>query len=224
MDVFVYPIITLLYVVLLFKSYRTFRESSFWGTSWVFFINIALVYENAILSLGGLIGIGSTLEVLNLVRYLLHVLLTPTLVFVSLDILRRIKVEWSDYLMTKVAFHLFTFILTAVGIFTEILWIDLEPVEVNGIIRYIPADMYMPYATILALVPLMVTGMIVWRRLRWPVLLVGTLLAYLGGGIAFHFKQYWVSGLFELLFMWSLVLVEQMLRQEDFQSNWTRVK
>lgn len=219
MIILVYLIITFLYVVLSVLSYRTFRESSYWGTTWVLFINLAMIYENGVFLLGAFLDAGTALEVLSQVRYVLHVLLTPLLVLISLDILRRIHVDWSDYLVTKTVFHLYTFFLTSLGILTGILWSNLEPLEINGMIRYVPTDFYWPYATILSIIPLTFAGYMLWRKLRSPSFLAGILLSYIGGGIAFLIQQYWLSGLFEVLFMWSLVIVEQILRTEEFQTN-----
>jgi hypothetical protein len=216
MDTFLYPLITVSYLVLFIWSFRFFRESSFWGTSWVLFIILALIYDNAVLSLGIWIGESDFLEMLNLFRYLLHVLLTPTLVFVALDILRRIQVEWSEYLMVKVFYHLYTFSLTVLGIFTDILWIDLKPVEKHGIIRYVASEPHLPFATILAVIPLAVSAVVVWRRLRWPVLLAGVALALAGGAFAYVTDEPAIGSVFELVLMWSLVVTEQLLRSEDF--------
>lgn len=81
----------------------------FWGTSWILFIILAFVYDNLVLSLGIWVGQSELFEMLSIVRYLLHVLLIPTLVYVSLDIMRRIRIEWSEYFVTHVVYHLYTF-------------------------------------------------------------------------------------------------------------------
>jgi hypothetical protein len=221
MDAFLYPVITVLYLILLFWSFRSFRESSFWGTSWTLFLIVALIYDNGVISLGGWLGRGELLEMLSLVRYLLHVLLTPTLVFVSLDILRRIHIEWSEYLSTHVIYNLYTFTLTVLGVFTEILWIDLEPVEVGGVVRYVAAESHLPYATILAMLPLLISGQMVWRRLRWPVLLVGVALSMVTGAVGFFTNHMVIGSIGQLVLMWTLVITEQMLGHEDFQSHRT---
>ena len=56
MDSFLYPVLTIGYLALFIWSFRSFRESFFWGTSWVLFIILALVYDNLILSLGIWLG------------------------------------------------------------------------------------------------------------------------------------------------------------------------
>lgn len=218
MDAFLYPIITVLYLTLFIWSFRFFRESSFWGTSWVLFIIVAFIYDNFILSVGNWIGVGETLEVLSLFRYLLHVLLIPTLVFVSLDILRRINVDWSEYLSVQIIYNLYTFTLTVIGVFTDILWIHLEPVQQNGVIRYIASESHLPYSSILTLIPLLISAIMVWRRLRWPILLMGIFLMVGGGMVAIVANSQVIGAAFELILMWSLVMTEQKLNHEDFHT------
>jgi hypothetical protein len=216
MDTFLYPLITILYFVLFIWSFRFFRESSFWGTSWIFFLILAFIYDHVVLSLGNLFGEGDFLEMLSLFRYLLYVLLTPTLVFVSLDILRRIQVEWSEYLIVHVFTHLYTFSLTVLGVFTNILWINLEPVKIHGVIQYLPSKNYLPYSTILAVLPLMVAAVFLWRRLRWPVLMAGIVVAVLGVVFSYAVRDPAIDSIFELVLMWCLVMTEQLLKSDDY--------
>ncbi|SEN48472.1 hypothetical protein [Lihuaxuella thermophila] len=218
MDAFLYPVITCLYLILFIWSLRFFHESSFWGSLWVLFIIVGLIYNNLILSVGRWIGVGDVLEVLSMFRYLLHVLLTPTLVFVALDILRRIHVEWSEYLSTRIVYNLYTFSLTVVGVYSEILWINLEPTEINGVLAYIPADsnIHFSYSTFLTLIPLLISGIVVWKRLRWPILIFGVLMALAGGVLTLASESMSLGSAFELILMWSLVVTEQKLKHEDF--------
>ncbi|WP_124728353.1 hypothetical protein [Staphylospora marina] len=220
MDAYFYPVITFMYLVLFVWSFRTFRESSFWGTSWTLFLIVANIYSSIVLSAGAWIGQGYLLEMLSLVRYLLHVLLTPTLVFISLDILRRLHVEWSHDLSTGAVFNLYTFVLTVMGIFTEIIWIELVPVEVGGIVRYVPHDGHVPVVMILPLVPLFLCGWMMWVRHRWPVLLFGVAVALLAGAVGISADVWYVSSLGQWLLMWTLVVTEQRLSPEEYHSGW----
>ncbi|TCW39092.1 hypothetical protein [Laceyella sacchari] len=216
MDVFLYPILTVAYIALFIWSFRFIRESAYWGTYWLMFITLAMIYDNAILALGNWIGEGDMLEGLSLVRSLFHVLLTPTLVFVALDIVRRLRLEWTESLLVQVLYHLYTFVVTVMGIFMEILWVDMEPVVERGLLRYAPVQPQIPCASALVLVPLLISGILVWRKLRWPVLLIGLLLVMIGGSGAVLLGQPALSAVFVFIFIWVLVLTEQMLLPEDY--------
>lgn len=218
MDAFLYPLLTLLYIVLFVWSFRSFNESSFWGTSWVLFILVALIYDSIILSIGNWIGVGEWLEALSLLRYLLQVLLIPTLVFVSLEILRRIGVEWAEYLSIRLATNLYTFCITVLGVFTEVIWIHLEPISSHGLLRYASTDSHFPYIPILTLIPLFIAAIMVWKRLRWPILLAGSFMAITGCLIALLCESFLLGAISQLILMWSIVMTEQMLKSEDFLS------
>jgi hypothetical protein len=216
MDVFLYPILTVSYIALFIWSFRFIRESPYWGTYWLMFITLALIYDHAILSLGNWIGKGEMLEGLSLVRSLFQVLLTPTFVFVALDIMRRLRMEWTESLSVQVFYHLYTFVVTVMGIFMEILWVDMEPVSVHGLMRYVPVQAHFPYASALVLLPLLISGIFVWRKLRWPILLMGLFIVIIGGIGSLLLDQSALSAVSVFIFMWTLVLTEQMLLPEDF--------
>lgn len=219
MDAFLYPVLTVGYLALFIWSFRSFRESFFWGTSWVLFLILALVYDKAILSLGIFFGRSDLFEMLSLVRYLLRVLLVPTLAYVSLDILRRIRVEWSEYFVVNVFYHIYTFCLTVLGVFMNILWVEFVPQKINGVIQYIPQETNFPFVTMLIFIPLLISGYLVWQKVRWPILLFGVLLAILGGVVSYALFQPGIGAVFEFLLMASIVLTEQMLKPVDYQQN-----
>lgn len=206
-----------MYILLyFFWGLRSFRESSFWGTSWLLFIMVALCYDNLILAVGSWIGAGETLEVLSLLRYLLKVFLTPTFVFIAWDILRRLHIEWAEYLSTRILFNFYTFFVTVFGVYTEILWITLEPVSHHGILLYLPNDHHIPLAIFLAILPLVLSGYYLWRKLRWPILGCGVLITICMGGVAIFYKSVIFASIAEFLLIVSLVITEWKQRHEDF--------
>lgn len=216
MGAILYPILTGVYIGLFFWGLRSFRESSFWGTSWLLFIMVALCYDNLILAIGHWIGAGETLEVLSLLRYLLKVFLTPTFVFIAWDILRRLHIEWAEYLSTQILFNVYTFLVTVFGVYTEILWITLEPVSLHGILLYLPNHHHIPVAIFLSIVPLVLSGYYLWKQLRWPILGFGVLIAIGIGGIALLCQSVIFASIAELLLIVSLVITEWKQRHEDF--------
>jgi hypothetical protein len=216
MGAVLYPLFTLFYCILFWWGLRSFRESSFWGTSWLLFIMVALLYDNLILTIGQWIGTGDTLEVLSLLRYLLKVFLTPTFVFIAWDILRRLQVEWAEYLSTRLIFNFYTLAVTIIGVYTEILWITLEPSFQFGVLQYIPHDHHVSFVIFLTVIPLLIAGSFLWRRNQWPILMLGTIGA-LGLGVVALIQQIsLLVAIAEFLIIFSLVLTELKLRNEDF--------
>lgn len=216
-ETYFYPLITIIYLVLFIWSYHTFRDSSYWGTSWLLFLIVIFIYENAIFSLGSLLQASPFLETLHLLRYLFKVFFTPTLVFIAWDILRRIQVEWSEYLSARILFNAYTFLITIIGILTEILWSPLHPVHPSsGPIRYEPIDPLFPYTSTLILIPLFIAGFYVWKKERWPLLLSSVILSILLGSLFLFTQVYLFTALAKLIFISGLVLTEWTLRHEDY--------
>lgn len=215
-NIYIYPLLTILYLWMFIWSYRTFRNSSYWGTSWLLFIMVALIYDNTIISLGHWIGPGQTLETLSLMRYLLKVFLTPTLVFIAWDILRRIQVEWSGYLSSRILFNVYTFLITILGVFTEILWITIRPIEQAGVVRYIQMNHPIPYFSVFIVIPLFIAGIYLWRQQRWPILLLGVSASIVLGFTTLLFHNDLFTSTAELIIVYSLVLSEWTLHHDDY--------
>lgn len=216
MGAVLYPFLTLIYMILFWWGLRSFRESSFWGTSWLLFIMVAFIYDNLILTIGQWIGTGDVLEVLSLLRYLLKVFLTPTFVFIAWDILRRLRIEWAEYLSTRIIFNLYTFSVTVIGVYTEILWITLEPSQQYGILQYLPHNHHVSSVIFLTVIPLLVSGVVLWQKNQWPILMFGILLAVGLGMIALLVQMTICIAISEFLIIGCLVLTELKLRHEDF--------
>ena len=216
MGAVLYPLFTFFYLILFLWGLRSFRESSFWGTSWLLFIMVAFIYDNLILTIGQWIGKGDTLEVLSLLRYLLKVFLTPTFVFIAWDILRRLHVEWAEYLSTRLIFNFYTFGVTIIGVYTEILWITLEPYQQFGVLQYLPHNHHVSFAIFLTIIPLLISGIFLWLKNQWPILMLGTLCALILGVVALMVQISLLAAVSEFFIITSLVLTELKLRNEDF--------
>lgn len=216
MGAVLYPLFTCFYLLLFCWGLRSFRESSFWGTSWLLFIMVAFIYDDLILTMGQWIGKGDILEVLSLLRYLLKVFLTPTFAFIAWDILRRLQIEWAEYLSTRLLFNLYTFGVTIFGVYTEILWITLEPSQQFGVLQYVPHNHHVSYVIFFTVIPLLVAGFFLWWKNQWPILMLGIISALILGVIALFLQNSMLVAIAELLIIISLVLTELKLRNEDF--------
>jgi hypothetical protein len=219
MDILLYPLFVLGCIVLFICCFRFFQESPFWGTAWVFFLVIALTYDNLILAFGRLIGFGETLETLSMIRYLFHVFLIPSLVFVSLDFLRRADARWVESIIIKVSFHLYTLILTIIGIFHDFLWVKMEAISINGIDRYIISDSPFSITFFFAIIPMIFASVVIWRKMEWPFLILGCFMVISLGIVSSLLGFYALGSFTELVFLAVLVLTEYKLKQEDYTSN-----
>lgn len=216
MDAYMYPIITLAYLVFCVVYFRSFRESSFWGSAWVLFVMIGNLFDNLVLSLGHYIQ-PYRLEALGDIRILLHILLIPTISFIAMDILRRIQVDWAEHVITRVVCHIYTLILTIVGIYTEYLGIERTLIMQNGVIQYLPDSSIVPFASLLVAIPLLLSSLVLWKRLHWPYLMFGVWISLFGMVLSLSLDQAIIFAISELVLMIFLVITEKKLYLEDLQ-------
>lgn len=217
MDLLIYPAITVLYLILALFAFRLFRESSLWGSAWTLFIILALLFDSTVLSIGNVLGPGSVLEVLSQIRYLLYVILFPTLIFVSLDQLRKIHIDWIEQYRIRISFHAYTAIVTLIGILVHYQWVLVVPVEVNGLLRYQPAEEVFPWVSLLAMLSIFVTGLIYWKKVQWSVMLLGAGISMMGVLMSYVWGLDSLLSLSELIMMCSIVLTDYRNKATDYE-------
>lgn len=141
----------------------------------------ALAYDNLIIGLGRFVGEGSLLRALNVPRYVLHALLTPTMLLVGLQLARNAGVGWAWQPRRARIFVAFTLLLIAVGVYFDIVRLRLAPESDFGTLRYVnDAAVGPPIAAILTVLGLIAFGVAVWRLHRWASwLLVGSTVMFL---------------------------------------------
>lgn len=99
MDTIIFLLFAFMYGVLLLYSITKLKFNL---SSILLLVIIALIYDNLIIGIGIFIGEGNLLETLNIVRFWLHTLFTPTLIIFSYAILRESKVPWVQSTITFV--------------------------------------------------------------------------------------------------------------------------
>ncbi|SFI62872.1 hypothetical protein [Thermoflavimicrobium dichotomicum] len=206
MEALFYPILTVIYFILFIQIFRYSRESEYWGTSWLLFLILCLFFRYFSLSLGTGIGFNEMLEALHIFAYVVYVVLIPLLVFVALDIVRRVHVDWGERLSTKAIFYSYFLIAVIFGVYTEFLRSDSAKI----ILDPIPATLF------LALLPLFIVGWALWIQQRWPFMLLGMVTGFCGIGIGRLLNNEWVYAICECLCIWILVLTEKRLITKEF--------
>ena len=144
----------------------------------------ALVYDNLILGLGGAIGYGDTLRALNTPRFITHALLTPTMIIYAFGMARAAGLVWAQSRGLHIAFCLLATGLIALGAAQDIFNLQLTAYDAGAqVMGYKNAFVLIkgpPIPAILTVVVLMVVGAILLLRVRWPWLLAGAALMFVG--------------------------------------------
>lgn len=142
-------------------------------------ITAALAYDNLMIGLGRMIGEGSTLEALNSVRFYTHALLTPLLAIYGLRLCRNADLDWSWGRRQATAVIIIVLALVALGVYVDIISLNLEPVAEQGTLRYVnAASEGPPIPAIVTIILLIAMGISMIRKTRWLWLLAGSIIMF----------------------------------------------
>jgi hypothetical protein len=170
---------------------------------------LGLVYDNTVIATGGLIGEGALLEGLSLGRFWIHAFLTPTLVVWAWHVLSRAGVHWARTRAAAVVALVIATVLVVLEIVTVLAGLQLEAQEQYGVLSYTEAEAESgggaPLMPLVVAGALIVAGVGVWRRLRWPWLLLGALAMSVGSAVDVPVPSAAVTNVFELALLTSVV-------------------
>ena len=145
----------------------------------------ALVYDNLAIASGSLLGEGAALQAVNVPRYVFHALLTPMLIIFACGVARQADVGWSQTKGVHAAFCTLATVLIGYGAFTDILNLQLEPARFQDTLRYSNEFSLLkgpPLPSLISMAVLVVVGVAVWVKARWPWLSAGALIMLLLAG------------------------------------------
>lgn len=169
----------------------------------VLLVVLGLVYDNAILGFGAMIGEGAALEVANGARFWIHALVTPLLVLVAWSILARAGVRWAVHPAAVVVAVLVTLALIAYEVVVGAAQISLEPVREYGTLSYDDANAASgpPLMVLVVAAALLVAGIGAWIRQRWPWLTIVTVIMVIGSAVPIPIPSGAATNAFELILL-----------------------
>lgn len=172
----------------------------------VVLVAAALIYDNSVLALGRFIGEGSLLEGLNLARYWIHAFLTPLLVVAAWHTTVRAGVRWARSRAAVVLTGVVVVALVVLEVVTVLADLSIEPRWEFGVLSYSDtASQGPPLMVLVVALALIVAGVLVWRRTRWPWLLAGAVLMTLGSAVPVPIDSGAVTNAFELILLTSIL-------------------
>jgi hypothetical protein len=206
--------LTLLYfVIVLTFAYFTWQALQIYRhgrTSYVLLLIIVLAglaYDTLIIFLGRFIGEGALLKTLNAGRYLVHGIATPFLIIFGFGILRRAGVGWTQRRMSHVLICVLTTLLIGLGVYEDVLALDLQPRVVMDTLRYTNEGGLRgpPIPALLIVLLLILWGVVLWRKSGWWWLAVGALLMFIAAGLGMG-DTFYIGNLGEVMLCLASVL------------------
>lgn len=175
---------------------------------------LALVYEMFVLFIGRWVGEGGLLEGLNYVRFWLHALVTPLLILFSWKSLYRANFHWVKTAWLKMVVILLTIALICYELVTGVLGIKLEPKWEAEILFYENAvNQNFPLMVIVLSAAIVITGILMWRKLRWPWMLIGVSVMLIGSFITNWLNLSLFTNVFEWMLLFSLLCTKKFQDQ-----------
>jgi hypothetical protein len=143
-----------------------------------------LAYDVLIILLGRFIGAGDLLKTLNAGRYLVHGLATPAMIIFGFGVLREAGVKWAQSRTTHIVVCVVTTMLIALGVYEDVLALDLQTKTVMDTLRYTNEGGMKgpPIPAMLTIVFLIVAGISLWRKTGWWWLAAGAIFMFIAAG------------------------------------------
>lgn len=177
-------------------------------------VTFALIYDNAILAVGGQIGHSELLQNLSVPRFFMHAFGTPLLMLTALGLMRLGCGKWALNSVLAAAIFVLTLAMIAVGVDAELIHLHLDPNQTAGLVSYgNAASRGPPVAPTVTILVLIVAGVMLWRHRVGPWLLVGAMVQFaaaaVGGAILI------AGNLGELALLASLILTDSRLSRDS---------
>ena len=167
-------------------------------------ICLGLAYDNLAIAAGRLLGFGGTLEAVSAPRFWIHALLTPLLIIAGGLMATRLGVRWTASRPVAVAGGALVLVLIAIGVFEDVLKLELAPEKYEDLVRYTNEGAGgPPIPAIVTILVLLVLGGAIWRTAGSPWLFAGSIAMF--AAAAFSGSHPWLGNLGELVLQASLV-------------------
>lgn len=183
--------LTILYIVfvaafayLTWQSVGVYRSKRSSYALLLLIVLAGLAYDTLIILIGRFIGAGDLLKTLNAGRYLVHGLATPAMIIFGFGILRNAGVKWAQSRTTHIVVCVATTLLIALGVYEDVLALDLQTKTVMDTLRYTNEGGMKgpPIPAMLTIVFLIVAGISLWRKTGWWWLAAGAIFMFIAAG------------------------------------------
>ncbi|AFY39555.1 hypothetical protein Lepto7376_3338 [[Leptolyngbya] sp. PCC 7376] len=194
-------------------SIRLNKKADSLGTLVLPVLLVSLSFDNFVLGAGWAIGEGNILERLSMFRFLFHYLIVPFFIVVGVEIAHEAGARWANK-FTRVLSWIVAVGLAIADVSINYVGLELEPTHYLGMLRYTAANLSgPPLVTIAVNVFMLVIAIGVWIRMKWSILFVGTLIAFIGNAITAGGTL--PGSAAETIMALSLLLTEQFIQVRD---------
>jgi hypothetical protein len=152
----------------------------------VLIVVFGLAYDNFAIAAGGFVPQGDLLKWLNAPRYWVHALVTPAMIIAAFGALRMTGSKFAQSKTWHGVFCVLATALIALGSYTDILNLTLEPTTEAGLTRYVNTFEFLkgpPIPAVLTVLVVLIFGGVLWRNAKFPWLFFGALIMFGAAGV-----------------------------------------
>jgi hypothetical protein len=183
MSSLLYLFYTFIYLALIAWEVFHFQRPRRLGALLLLLITFGLFYDNLILSLGNTLGSGDLLHALSLPRFWLHQIVLPWIILAAFEGARALGLGWAQNRLAWRCALAFSLLVMLLGILTRLVGLRLEPVVLDGVVRYLVVDVNgPPLVSILGIGFVGVLGLLYWIRRGFPWLFLVVVVVFLVEG------------------------------------------
>jgi hypothetical protein len=180
----VYVILVAAFAYLTWQTLGLYQSKRSAYTLLLLIVLAGLAYDTLVILLGRFIGAGDLLKTLNAGRYLVHGLATPAMIIFGFGVLRNAGVKRAQSRAAHIVVCVFTTLLIALGVYSDVFALDLQTKTVMDTLRYTNEGGLKgpPIPAVLTIFFLIATGIALWRKTGWRWLAAGALFMFLAAG------------------------------------------
>ncbi len=206
----VYLLVSIIHLVFVILAVQLFQRNRSIYTAMATAVIAGLFYDNLIIGIGSFIGEGQALQSLNAGRFVIHALVTPTLIMFAVATAQRLGIGWAQNRMAFAILGVLTALMIGLGVYVDIINLALEPEVEAGTLRYINANTVgPPIPAIVTIIVMIVVGAFIWRQHKWAVLCIGAVLMFILAGAGASILI--LSNIGEVLFAGSILWTDYKL-------------
>lgn len=144
-----------------------------------------LAYDNLSIAAGAVLAEGDLLRALNIPRYWIHALTTPTMIISAFGVLRLTGSKFAQSKAWHVVICVLATLLIALGAYENIFNLTLVSEVEDGVTRYVNTfELFQgpPIAPVATIVLVLIFGMVLWRNAKFPWLFLAALAEFIAAG------------------------------------------
>lgn len=175
----------------------------------------AVVWDNTIVALGATIGDGPFLVALSWPRFIGHAIFTPIWIITAVSFAKRAGAKHLYAKAVSIGQWALYAICVALGFLRSVIYLEMVPATEGGLFYYRNGGSFPgpPFGSIIMLMVVIVCALTVWRCVKSPWMLLGSLFMLIVSVIPTEVIGFVLSNTGEVVMATSLVTTEYLLQK-----------